>query len=267
MEMAGENKKGKPKHGYTAMKYFVYMGVLGLVGLCVALFGTFLNPPLSTLLMLAGIPVAFVGLYIAASYAVLYNSLFKRGPQEKIWRKITDFLDLGGDEKILDVGCGTGRASINLAKQLSTGKVIGIDIFGGVSGTSPDPARRNAKIEGVADKVKFQYGNALDIPLRDSTFDVVNASSVLHELHGYEDQQKAMQEIYRVLKPRGKFITLEILRNPKLFLLTLFFGFVWSPKEHWMNLIKQSGLKKLRFSVIKGTLDVGVFVAEKPKGD
>ena len=71
-----------------------------------------------------------------------------------------------GDEKILDVGCGTGRASINLAKQLSTGKVIGIDIFGGVSGTSPDPARRNAKIEEVADKVEFKHGNILSAPSR-----------------------------------------------------------------------------------------------------
>ena len=86
-------------------------------------------------------------------------------------------------------------------------------------------------------------------------------------MHGGENQQKAMREIYRVLKPSGKFATLEILRTPKLFLMTLLFGFVWSQKERWMNLVKQPGLKKLRLSVIKGTLDVGVFVAEKSEDD
>jgi ubiquinone/menaquinone biosynthesis C-methylase UbiE len=115
-----------------------------------------------------------------------------------------------------------GRASINLAKQLTTGKVVGIDIFEGVSGTSPEPARRNAKIEGDAGKVEFKHGNILRAPFNDNTFDVVNAGSVLHEIHGRENQQKAMQEIHRVLKPGGKFVTLKILRTPKIFLLASF---------------------------------------------
>ena len=258
-------QKEKSNYGYTALKYFAYMGVIGFIGLCVALVGTFLNPPVGALLMIVGIPVAFVGLWIATSYMLLYNSLFTRKMQEKIWRRITEFSDLGGDEKILDVGCGMGRASIGLAKQLTTGRVIGIDIFGGVSGTSPEPARRNAKIEGVASKVEFRHGNILNTPFKDNTFDVVNASSVLHEIHGHENQQKTMREIYRVLKPGGKFVTLEILRTPKLFLLMLFFGFVWSPKEYWMDLVKQTGLKKLNVTIVKGLLDVGIFLAEKPQ--
>jgi ubiquinone/menaquinone biosynthesis C-methylase UbiE len=263
--MAKENKKRRPKYGYTAVKYFAYMGFIGLGGLCVALIGTFLAPPLSTILMLVGLPVAFVGLWIAASYVVLYNSLFKSGPQEKLWREIIEFSKIRGDEKILDVGCGIGRASIRFAKQLTKGEVTGIDIYGGVSGTSPEPAQRNAEIEGVADRVEFKYGNVLDIPFKDDTFDVVNASSVLHEIHGRENQQKAMREIYRVLKPGGKFVTLEILRVRKLFFLMFFFGFVWNPKEHWINLIKQTGLKNPRAFVFKALPDAGIFVAEKPR--
>jgi ubiquinone/menaquinone biosynthesis C-methylase UbiE len=257
----------KSNYGYTALKYFAYIGIIGFIGLCVAIVGTFLNPPVGALLTIVGVPVAFVGLWIAISYVPLYNLLFTRKSQEKIWRRITEFSDLKGNEKILDVGCGMGRASINLAKQLATGRVVGIDIFRGVSGTSPEPARRNAKIEGVADKVEFRHGNILNAPFGDNTFDIVNASSVLHEIHGHENQQKAMREIYRVLKPGGKFVALEILRTPKLFLLMLFFGFVWSPKERWMNLISQTELENLKVAVVKGLLDVGIFVAEKPKGD
>lgn len=114
--------------------------------------------------------------------------------------------------------------------------MTGIDIFGGVSGTSPDTAYENAEIEGVADRVEFKYGNAMDIPFEENTFNVVTAGSVLHEIHGYENQLKVMGEIYRVLKPGGKFITVEILRKPKLFLLVLFFALVWRPQEYWKNL-------------------------------
>ncbi|MEW6592570.1 MAG: class I SAM-dependent methyltransferase, partial [Candidatus Hadarchaeota archaeon] len=173
-------------------------------------------------------------------------------------------LELEGNEKILDVGCGMGRASISLAKQVTTGKVVGIDIFKGVSGASPEPARRNAKIEGVAERVELKHGNILSTPFKNNTFDVVNASSVLHEIHGLKGQQKAMQEIYRVLKPGGKFVALEILRGPKLFALMLFFGFVWRPEEYWTNLIKQGKFKEPKVVVIKGFPDVAIFVSEKP---
>jgi ubiquinone/menaquinone biosynthesis C-methylase UbiE len=265
IKISQNTQREKSNYGYTALKYFAYMGIIGFIGLCVVLVGTLLNSPLGALLMIVGIPVAFVGFWIAISYVPLYNLLFTRKSQEKIWRRITEFSDLKGNEKILDVGCGMGRASINLAKQLTTGKVIGIDIFMGVSGTSPEPARRNAKIDGVADKVEFRHGNILNVPFKKNTFDVVNASSVLHEIHGHENQQKAIREIYRVLKPGGKFVMLEILRTPKLFLLMLFFGFVWGTKERWMNFIRQTELENLRVAVVKGLLDVGIFVAEKPK--
>ncbi|MFQ6074648.1 MAG: methyltransferase domain-containing protein [Candidatus Bathyarchaeia archaeon] len=156
-----EEGRRKTRYGYTAWKYFAYMGIIGLIGLTLALGGNFLNPPLSTVLMLVGAPTAFVELYIAASYIVLYYTCLRREPIEELWRKATDICGMNGSENVLDVGCGTGRVCINLAKNLTTGKGTGIDIFGGVSGTSPDTAYENAEIEGVADRVEFKYGNTL----------------------------------------------------------------------------------------------------------
>lgn len=138
-------------------------------------------------------------------------------------------------------------------------------IFKGVSGTSPARAYKNAKIEGVINKVEFRHGNVLRIPFKDNTFDIVNASSVLHEVRGDKNRRRALKEIYRVLRPGGKFITAEILRKPKLFAIVLFFGFVWENKRYWANLINWAGFKNLKVAVTEGLFDVGLYVAEKSK--
>ena len=72
--------------------------------------------------------------------------------------QLLDSLALRGDERVLDVGCGRGLLAIGAAKRLKNGKVIGIDVFNpfDLSGNSPEAAKANAKIEGVADKAKNQ---------------------------------------------------------------------------------------------------------------
>jgi ubiquinone/menaquinone biosynthesis C-methylase UbiE len=198
------------------------------------------------------------------SYIFLYEKAFKsRGNN---WSKIAEFSQLKMDEKILEVGCGTGSGSIGLAKKLPRAKIVGIDIFEGVSGKSPDTALKNAQIEGVSDRVDFRYGNALKIPYRDETFDVVTMGSVLHELHNEKDKTKALREIYRVLKPGGKFITLEIIRNKKLALCVLVFAPVWKPKEYWPPLIEKAGFRNIVTHTFRSLINFGVFTAEKPSG-
>jgi ubiquinone/menaquinone biosynthesis C-methylase UbiE len=256
----------KPRYGFVAWKYFAWMGAIGFGGLVVVLL-TFLFPLsylVTWILRLVGILTAFVGLYIGTSYIFLYEKAFKAKDRGDNWSRIADFTDLKGNEKVLDVGCGTGRVSISLAKKLQRGKVFGIDIFEGVSGKSPETATKNAQIEGVADKVHFRYGNALKIPYGDKTFDLVTMGSVLHELHNEKDKIRALREVYRVLKPGGKFATVEILRNKKLALWVLVFALVWKPKQYWSRLIEKGGFRNVTARSFRSLINLGLFVAEKP---
>ncbi len=254
----------KPRYGFVAWKYFASMAVIGFAGLALVLV-TFVFP-LSFLvrwiLRLVGAPIAFVGLYIGTSYIFLYEKALKRRGDN--WSKIAEFSQLKGNEKVLEVGCGTGIGSISLAKKLPRSKIVGIDIFKGVSGKSPESAMRNAQIEGVADRVDFRYGNALKIPYADETFDLVTMGSVLHELHSEKDKTKALREIYRVLKPGGKFVTLEILRNKKLALCVLAFALVWKPKEYWPTLIERGGFRNVTTRSFRSVISFGIFTGEKP---
>jgi ubiquinone/menaquinone biosynthesis C-methylase UbiE len=256
----------KPKYGFVAWKYFAWMGVIGFVGLALV-FTTFLfslSFLVTWVLRLIGAPIAFVGLYIGASYIFLYEKVFKLKRHRDNWSRIADFSGLKGNENVLDVGCGTGRVSISIAKRLTKGKVIGIDIFEGVSGKSPDTAMKNAKAEGVANKVDFRYGNALKLPFEDETFDLVAMGSVLHELHSEKDKEKAMREIYRVLKPGGRFATVEILRNKKLAACVLLFALVWKPKEYWTRLIEKSGFRNSTMHSFRSIINLGLFEGVKP---
>lgn len=94
---------------------------------------------------------------------------------------------------ILDVGTGPGRLPIEIAKQITNVKVVGIDL----SEDMVRIAKKNAEKEGLADKVEFIVGNAYDTGFGDCSMDLVISTGVIHHL---KEPAKAFNEIYRILK-------------------------------------------------------------------
>jgi SAM-dependent methyltransferase len=122
--------------------------------------------------------------------------------------QLLDQLALKGDEKVLDVGCGRGLLAIGAAKRLKTGKVTGIDVWNPqeLSGNSAEAARENAKAEGVADRVRFDAGDARKLVYPDSFYDAVISSNALHTLDDDQEREQALKEMLRVLKPGGRLV-------------------------------------------------------------
>ena len=93
---------------------------------------------------------------------------------------------------ILDAGCGTGGMLSWLTRYTGRGAVAGMDV--------------------VYDALKFCrerqegglfQGSATDLPFADSTFDLVTSFDVLVQLPGEKSDERAMREMYRVLRPGG----------------------------------------------------------------
>lgn len=95
---------------------------------------------------------------------------------------------------LLDVGCGPGTITVDLAARVAPGRVLGLDV-------SPDPldeARAAAERAGV--EVTFAVGDVYALDLPDGSFDVVHAHQVLQHL---TDPVAALRELARVCRPGG----------------------------------------------------------------
>lgn len=126
----------------------------------------------------------------------------------RLREQLLDQLALQDDEKVLDVGCGRGLLAIGAAKRLKTGRVTGIDVWNphDLSGNSVDAAKENAKAEGVADRVRFESGDARKLVYPDSHFDAVISANALHTLGDDRLREQALRELLRVLKPGGRLL-------------------------------------------------------------
>ncbi|WP_425471216.1 class I SAM-dependent methyltransferase [Xylanimonas allomyrinae] len=102
---------------------------------------------------------------------------------------------LRDDMSLLDVGCGPGTVTVDLARVLAGGEVVGVDAAPQVL----EAAREHAAAVGYQN-VRFEKANAYELPFAADTFDVVYAHQLLQHL---SDPVAALREMRRVAKPGG----------------------------------------------------------------
>ena len=90
----------------------------------------------------------------------------------------------------LDVGCGSGALTIACAKKNPEATMVGCDIWKGSYKTvfSKELCENNAKLEGV-ENVRFEEGNAVNLPFADESFDLVTSNYVYHNIMGQNKQK------------------------------------------------------------------------------
>ena len=141
--------------------------------------------------------------------------------------------------KVLDIGCGTGDLLLMLDKKRKTQKaklnLYGIDI----SGKMLEKARKN-----LGSKAIVQYGDVENIPFKNDYFDIITSTEAFHH---YEHAQKAISEMYRVVKKNG-FLFLADISIKNSIIRKLFFIIepghvkIYSKKEFRL-LLENAGFK------------------------
>jgi ubiquinone/menaquinone biosynthesis C-methylase UbiE len=125
---------------------------------------------------------------------------------------------------LLDVGCGPGTITVDLAARVAPGRVLGVD----VSADPLDEARAAAQRAGVP--ATFAVGDVYALDLPDDSFDVVHAHQVLQHL---TDPVAALREMARVCRPGGVVAVRDVD----------YAAFVWAPADPvldgWLELYHQ----------------------------
>ena len=119
--------------------------------------------------------------------------------------------------KVLDVATGTGDVAILAHKILNTDKITGIDISSGMLEIGIEKIR---KLD-LQDKIELLKGDSETINFNDNTFDGV---TVAFGVRNFENLEKGLSEIYRVLRSGGKLVILEFSK-PKLPFIKQFYQF------------------------------------------
>jgi SAM-dependent methyltransferase len=147
--------------------------------------------------------------FLANTASFLYTT--RRGKFIE-WDRILGGLHLRGNERVLDMGCGRGAVLVAVARRLTTGRVTGIDIWStrDQSGNGRDVTLRNASLEGVATRVEIETGDMRSLPYPDEAFDLVVSSLAIHNIRSNVDRKRAIVEAFRVLRPAGRIVIVDI---------------------------------------------------------
>jgi SAM-dependent methyltransferase len=139
-----------------------------------------------------------------------YNQRFwVQAPHPFITRaRLLEALALAPDERVLEVGPGTGYYTFEMAAALPAGQV---DVFD-IQQEMLEHVMREAGRRGVTN-VTATLGDAQSLPFDDDTFDAAVLVTVLGEI---PDQEQALREIARVLRPGGRLVVGELFGDPHM---------------------------------------------------
>lgn len=115
---------------------------------------------------------------------------------------------VGGTGRVVDIGAGSGRATVGLLLAKPGVSVTAVDIYNGYFGiddNTPERLMANARIAGVAGRARAQIGDARKLPFGDGEFDAAISLAAIDHVprNGIPN---ALAEAARVLKPRGEFL-------------------------------------------------------------
>ena len=135
-----------------------------------------------------------------------------------IWRKkAINELKANKPKTILDVATGTGDFAFEALSILKPEKIMGVDISQGML----DIARQKIAKRNLTAKFEVKRGDSERLPFSDSSFDAV---TVAYGVRNFENLEKGIADMLRVLKPGGKAVILEFSK-PKGFPIKQLYNF------------------------------------------
>ncbi|RHJ81842.1 bifunctional demethylmenaquinone methyltransferase/2-methoxy-6-polyprenyl-1,4-benzoquinol methylase UbiE [Parabacteroides sp. AM08-6] len=139
---------------------------------------------------------------IASTYDQLNHTL-SLGIDKRWRRKGIAFLQPFSPRSILDIATGTGDLAISMYRILKANHIVGADISEGMM----EVGRQKVAKAGLSEHISFEYQDCTELTYADNSFDAITAA---FGVRNFEDIEKGIAEMFRVLKPGGHLMILEL---------------------------------------------------------
>jgi len=156
----------------------------------------------------------------------------------------------GERDTVLDAGCGAGRTTVAISRMLRSGSVVAVDRFdaGYIEGGGRALLDRNLAAAGLTERVGVERADLASLPFDDATFDSAVSTNVFDHLGAAKG--RALAEVYRTLKPGGRFLLAVWVPSWEMFTVANILSFFLTSRGAWRRLATATGFR---------VIDEGVF--------
>ena len=151
---------------------------------------------------------------IAPTYDKL-NHLMSLGIDRRWRRAAVDALGQYKPKEILDIATGTGDFALLLAKRIMPQHIVGADISEGMMAIG----REKVEKEGLQHTISFRHEDCMQLTFPDGSFDAVTSA---YGVRNFQDLDKGLREMRRVLRPGGHLLIVELTPPPRFPMKQLF---------------------------------------------
>lgn len=130
------------------------------------------------------------------------NRMISLGLDQKWRANVVDLVAQAQPDTVLDIATGTGDLVIQIAKKTKASKLMGLDISSGML----EIGKQKVNSEALDSRIEMILGDSENLPMESNTIDVVTVS---YGVRNFENLEKGLSEILRVLKPGGSLVILE----------------------------------------------------------
>ena len=156
---------------------------------------------------------------IATKYDFM-NNVISFGLHLPIKKYAVSKIKLGENSKVLDLCCGTGDISNLIAKKKEVSKVVGTDFSSKMIEIAQNKNLNKNKSLRVDKKIEYVVADCTNLPFENSSFD---CATIFFGLRNIKDENLALNEINRVLKPHGQLVYMDFSNHS--WLLNFIFDF------------------------------------------
>jgi len=227
------NDSGLSKNWVSKHTLLLIMGTSIVLGIVAVVFSS-INVVAVILSILSGLMLFMFLFMVYAHY-----QLSPRGGnlQTKISNLLTEKIPTNSKGRLLDIGCGSGVLSVEIALQHPALSINAVDYWGGAWGYSKERCEQLAQQNKVEERIVFTKASASKLPFEDGIFDIVISNMVFHEVADAKDKREVIREALRPLKKGGIFIFQDQFKTKSLY----------GERDELLEYIKNLGVEKLSF--------------------